>query len=56
MKARSDLGNFQVSIGSTNASKDNFLAHGDNNSTTVTVETAKEYDEKILDNIFYNDN
>ena len=52
MKARSDLGNFQVSIGSTNASRDNFLAHGYDNSTTVTVETAEEYDEQILDNIF----
>ena len=48
MKALTGLGKFQVSIGSTNASKDDFLVHGYNDSTTVTVETVEEDDEQIL--------
>ena len=52
IKARSDLGKFQVSIGSTNASKYEFLVHGDRNSTAVTVETVGEDDEQSLDNLF----
>ena len=52
MKARSDLGKFQVSIGSTNASKYEFLVHDNDNSTAVTVETVGEDYEQILDNLF----
>ena len=52
IKARSDLGKFQVSIGSTNASKYELLVHSDKNSTAVKVEKVGEDDEQILDNIF----
>ena len=52
IKSRSDLGKFQVLIGSTKVSKDEFLVHGDDDSTTVTVDMVEQDDEKILDKLF----
>ena len=56
MQARSNLGKFQVSIGSTNATKSEFLVEDDSSTTStdddMMVETVEEDDEQTLDNLF----
>jgi uncharacterized protein (DUF342 family) len=56
--ARSNLGNFKVSIGSTNATESEFLVEDEastssaSTDTDMEVETVEEEDEHILDNLF----
>jgi hypothetical protein len=54
LQARSDLGKFQASIGSTNASGSEFLVD-DNGSAThdlTNSDTDKEDEEQVLDDLF----
>jgi hypothetical protein len=54
LQARSDLGKFKVSIGSTDASSSKFLVD-DNDSTThdsTNCDTDEEDEERILDDLF----
>jgi hypothetical protein len=52
LKARSDLGKFKASIGSTNATSSEFLVDDDDSATEDPTDSESEDDEQVLDDLF----